>query len=69
MLLELTKRDEKKIIINLFSVTLEETDFGLVVRLPDGDKVTVVEKLNDVKYFIAQAQAAMAQANSGKIVT
>lgn len=69
MLMELNKKDGKKIIINLSSVTLEETDFGLVVRLPDGDKVTVVEKLTDVKYFLAQALAATAHAHSGKIVT
>ena len=68
MFLQLTKKDGKALLVNIMSVLLEETDSGLVVHFEDNWWL-VKESLNDVKYSIAQAFAAQAQGNNGRLVT
>lgn len=67
MLLELVKKDGKKILVNILNVTIEETDFGLYVYLPSGDKVQITETMNDIRYALMRVSAVSSNGNNNLV--
>lgn len=66
MIIELTKcSDGKRVMTNLLNCTLIEKESGMLLVLPSGLEIEVTETMNDIKYGLAQAQAAMARQSQG----